>query len=259
MTSRTATCRCQAAEARPGLRAFARKSFSAPRPPSSANDPPPRCRLSRPEARKAPAFSSHSGPGARRPCRTSARLKAFSASVRVRPAASSTASRASPPGSSPGSVATPRAMESRSSRPGNSCSITANWHSSSTGICSTGDRTTTNVRSALPAAIRVSRAWATSAEPSRRWKWRSTRTAVPPGEAMASRTSGSPPAVWAGVGPPPGSTRPRSRSQAARGQPRSRQRAATSAGASSGSWVRTHSAGKQARTCSSSRSVSVIG
>ena len=55
-----------------------------------------------------PDLISQRTSGASRPWRTSERLKAFSASTRVSPAAaSSTASRPSPSGSSPGSVATP--------------------------------------------------------------------------------------------------------------------------------------------------------
>ena len=84
-----------------------RTPSSASRPPRSANVSPPRCR--RQQARlleHARSSAPRAASAASRPWRTSERLKAPSASNRVRPAAaSSTAARPSPSGSSPGSVA----------------------------------------------------------------------------------------------------------------------------------------------------------
>ena len=59
--------------------------------------------------------------------------------------------------------------------------------SSSTGIWTTGDRITMKVRSCLPLLMAVSRAWTISAVPRKRWKFLSTRIAVPSGVARAFR------------------------------------------------------------------------
>ena len=59
---------------RPGRRAREQNDFRAPRPPRSANVSPPRCRVSRPDFRSAPALISQRTSGASRPWRTSDRL-----------------------------------------------------------------------------------------------------------------------------------------------------------------------------------------
>ena len=79
-------------------------------------------------------------------------------------------SSSSPLGSSPSSVATPRAICSSCSRSGRSCSITTKSFSSSVGICTTGARMITNVRFCLPAVICRASAWTISAEFRNRWK-----------------------------------------------------------------------------------------
>ena len=133
------TPRARTSDRRPGRRARVQNDLRASRPPRSAKVSPPRCSVSRPLFFSVWALSSQSTSGATRLCRTRQSEKAFSASTRVSPAAaSSTAVRPSPSGSSPGSVATPRAIRSSWSRPGRSCSMTTNCRSSSTGICTTG-------------------------------------------------------------------------------------------------------------------------
>ena len=240
----------------PGRRARAQNVLSALSPPSSANDSPPRCRVRSPDFLSMPDLISQRTSGASRPWRTSERLKAFSASIRVSPAAaSSTATRPSPTGSSPGSVAIERAMAPSWSGPGRSCSITTKSFSSSTGICTNGARMMTKVRAVLPATTWVSSAWTTSTEFRNLWKFRSTSRAVPSGVARAPRqriaASGSAaPGTGSVPSARPARDSPRSTSQVASDQPWSRQRRAISPIASSCSCDWTQIPEKAARTYS---------
>ena len=90
----------------------AENAFRAARPPRLLKSSASRWRVSRPLLVSACAFSSQTVSARTAPSRTTERLKAPSASNRVSPAAaSSTPLSSSPPGSSPGSVAIDRAMD----------------------------------------------------------------------------------------------------------------------------------------------------
>ena len=224
---------------RRGRSARVQKALSASRPPRSANVSPPRCSVSRPLFFSACAFSSQSTPGSSRPCRTSDRAKAFSASTRVSPAAaSSTASGRRPRAARPARWRRRGRSPPAASRPGRSCSTTTNWLSSSTGICT--DRRQDDDEGAVLLAggdRRVERLDDLDRFRNR-WKFRSTSSAVPSGVARAASAriaaSGSAaPARGRRSAGCPATARPRSTSQVARVQPSRRHSPAISAIASS--------------------------
>ena len=129
-------------------------ALSADRPPRLLKSESPRYRDSRPLFFSVWVFISHTASDVIRSRRTSDKLKAFSASIRVSPAAASRMDcNSESSGNSPSSVAMPRAISSSSWRLGRSCSITTNIFSSSVGICTTGESTTTIVRFCLPVMI----------------------------------------------------------------------------------------------------------
>ena len=223
--------------------------------------------VSRPLFLSIPSFSSHTARGVSLPWRTSERLKADSASYRVRPAAaSSSRSRSSPFGISPSSVATPWAIFCSCGLSGRSCSTTTNSFSSSTGICTTGERITTNVRFCLPAWIWWARACTISVLCRKRWKLGSTSRAEPSGVArpltlLMAATGSVALAAAAAAGRRP------ARSPAGRGRRpsvanahlRSRHRRAISDRASGCSWLWTQMPVNAAATYSASRCDSDMG